>query len=469
MGRARLPYSNKDYASLRRELLARIPQLTDRWTDFNASDLGVVLLECFCAIGDMLAYYLDAQAAECYLPTARQRQHVIDLCALINYRLHAPVAATTTLRFTLPLVQTSDVLIPVGTLAQAQGENSDIPFTTVDELLIPRGQTVGEIGVRQGHRQTEAFTGTGLPGQVLTLPHTDIADGTITVQVGDAAWTVISHFVESDPASPHVQVETDGLDVTHLRFGNGIHGAIPLAGSVLTVQYLTTLGSAGNCAPHRITTLVTPVLVNGAPIPLLVENPVAATGGADRESVGEARQQAPATLRTLWKAVTKADYQALCEGFPGVAKAQVLDANDCLNIRLYTVRICIAPAGGGLPSPLLKQELLTYLDARRVLTVEVFLDDPRYRPVPIMADIYLYPGERQDAVRLRVEEALATFFAFDRQAFGQSLYPSDLIAVLDAVPGVSHVALLQPTGDIRLGPQEIATLGETTLLMREVR
>jgi len=90
-----------DYDSLRRELLARVPQLTDRWTDFNASDLGVVLLELFCGVGDMLAYYLDAQAAEAFLPTARQRQNVINLCKLISYRLDGPVAATTSLRFTL--------------------------------------------------------------------------------------------------------------------------------------------------------------------------------------------------------------------------------------------------------------------------------------------------------------------------------------------------------------------------------
>ncbi len=69
MGRASVAYTNKDYESLRRELLARVPQLTDRWTDFNASDLGVVLLELFCGVGDMLTYYLDAQAAEAFLQT----------------------------------------------------------------------------------------------------------------------------------------------------------------------------------------------------------------------------------------------------------------------------------------------------------------------------------------------------------------------------------------------------------------
>ncbi|SMG63179.1 [weak similarity to] baseplate J family protein, partial [methanotrophic bacterial endosymbiont of Bathymodiolus sp.] len=59
MGRASIEYINKDYESIRQELLAKVPQLTDRWTDFNHSDLGVVLLELFCGVGDMLSYYLD--------------------------------------------------------------------------------------------------------------------------------------------------------------------------------------------------------------------------------------------------------------------------------------------------------------------------------------------------------------------------------------------------------------------------
>jgi len=124
MGRASIAYTNKDYDSLRRELLARVPQLTDRWTDFNASDLGVVLLELFCGIGDMLAYYLDAQAAEAFLPTTRQRQNVINLCKLISYRLDGPVAATTALRFSLAAPLDADLVIPAGTTCRARLEQT---------------------------------------------------------------------------------------------------------------------------------------------------------------------------------------------------------------------------------------------------------------------------------------------------------------------------------------------------------
>ena len=42
------------------------------WTDFNRSDPGVTLLELFAYLGDMLAYYQDAAAAEARLATRRR-------------------------------------------------------------------------------------------------------------------------------------------------------------------------------------------------------------------------------------------------------------------------------------------------------------------------------------------------------------------------------------------------------------
>ena len=93
MALARISYAAKDYEAIRQELVDRIPTITDRWTDFNASDLGMTLLELFCGVADMLAFYLDNQANEAYLPTALQRQNVIDLTRLVDYRLDRPVAA----------------------------------------------------------------------------------------------------------------------------------------------------------------------------------------------------------------------------------------------------------------------------------------------------------------------------------------------------------------------------------------
>lgn len=466
MGRAGISYSNKDYESLRQELLARVPQLTDRWTDFNESDLGVALLELFCGVGDMLAYYLDAQAAEAFLPTARQRQNVINLCKLVGYRLDTPIAATTTLRFTMPSAMSEDITVPARTVCKAPLDDGDVEFETVEDAIIPRGQLMADAGARQGARRSEEFVSTGDRTQRFALSSTSIAQDSVHIRVGDDDWEEARFFIDSAPDSKHFQVETDGLDVAWIIFGDGIHGAIPPAGETITIEYLETLGSEGNIGRELVTEIVSPVYHNGTQIELTVTNPIASTGGSDREGLEHAKLQAPAELRSLWKAVTKDDYRALAEGFPGVAKAQVLDANDCANIRYYQVNMAVAPDGGGLPSPLLKQELAEFIESRKVITVEVNLFDPSYRPVPIDAEVYVYPTEQTDDVRMRVESALREFFSFEKMSFGQSVFFSDVISLLDGIRGVSHVTMFSPQADIETRPGQIAVLGEMHLEMR---
>jgi len=463
-----IAYTNKDYESLRRELLARVPQLTDRWTDFNASDLGVVLLELFCGIGDMLAYYLDAQAAEAFLPTARQRQNVINLCKLISYRLDTPVAATTTLRFALAAPLDEDLTIPAGTACRARLEDGDVEFETALDAVIPRGRTEVDVDARQGRRKSEFFTGTGEPGQRLVLAGKSIAQGSIRVRIQEREWTEVAHFQESDAGALHFQTETDALDETTIVFGDGVHGAVPPPGEPVEVEYLETMGATGNLGPNLVTEVLDAVYLDGAQVALSVTNPAPATNGADRETLEHARRQAPAELRSLWKAVTKEDYKALAEGFPGVAKAQILDVNDCGNIRYYQVNLAVAPDGGGPPSALLKRDLAEFLESRKVITVEINLFDPVYRPVSVDADVFAHAGEDLDLVRSRVEDALAEHFAFDRMDFGKAVRFSDLVALIDGVRGVSHVRMYAPQEDIEVRAGEIAVLGQVNLDVRRV-
>ncbi len=419
MGRASVAYTNKDYESLRRELLARVPQLTDRWTDFNASDLGVVLLELFCGVGDMLAYYLDAQAAEAFLPTARQRQNVINLCKLIGYRLDGPVAATTTLRFSLAAPLDADLLIPTGTVCRALLEDGQVDFETAADAVLSHGALYMDAPARQGVRKSQTFTGTGMPWQQLELSGTGIAQGSLRVTVDGVEWTEVLHFQDSGANDTHFTAQADGLDVTTVLFGDGLHGIAPAAGGSIEVSWLETLGADGNLAPDLVHDILSPITLGAAPVRLTVTNTISATGGASRESIDFARAQAPAALRTLWKAVTKEDYQTLAVGFPGVAKARVLDANDCTGIRYYNVHIAVAPEGGGIASPLLKQELTAFLEARKVITVEFELYDPVYRSIDIDADVYLWAGDSEDTVRARIEQGLEDFFAFENVDFDQ--------------------------------------------------
>ena len=67
---------------------------------------------------------------------------------------------------------------------------------------------------------------------------------------------------------------------------------------------------------------------------------------------------------------------------------------------------------------------------------------------------------------LLAEIGMADFFAFDQVSFEQTIYSSDLVALIDGVRGVSHIHLYTPQLDVELGRGEIPVLGTVNLDMR---
>jgi len=463
MPKVRVDYTNKDYEAVRTELIQRIPTITDRWTDFNESDLGMVLLELFCGLADMLLFYLDNQANEAYLPTARQRQNVINLTNLVNYRLDLPVAATTTLYFRLAAPLPAGLTIPRHTRCRAATGQGNIDFVTAEDLIVPAGQTAGTVGAIQGVPAEETFQADGSQNQKFHLAAKDIAQGSIELWVGGLRWQEVRTFYESTPADTQYVLTTDALDNTSITIGDGQYGLVPPAGETVLVKYLRTLGAAGNMGKALVNTLLDPIYFDGEQVKLSVTNVQVVSNGNARESLDHARKQAPAERASLWRAVTKADYVALAEGFPGVAKAQVLDVNDCVNMGYYHVCVVIAPDGGDAPSQLLKDQVLAFLDERKLLTVTVHVNDPVYIPVNIQAEIYVFRNHDRYQVLDTVLAKVSDYLAFDRVRFGQDIHFSHLVALVDGVEGVSHVVMTNPTADVAIHPGQLAVEGTTNI------
>ncbi|HET8988392.1 MAG TPA: hypothetical protein VFN43_07755, partial [Humibacillus sp.] len=104
-------YLARDYEALRSRLLDRLATLLPDWTDRNAADPAVMLVELFAALGDRLAYWQDAVAVEAYLGTARRRTSVRRHARLLDYIVHEGCSARTLLAFTTD----SDLTLPGGT------------------------------------------------------------------------------------------------------------------------------------------------------------------------------------------------------------------------------------------------------------------------------------------------------------------------------------------------------------------
>src|SRR6266436_9514050 len=87
-------YLARDYASFRQALLDLIPSKLPEWSDRSEADFGVVLIELFAYMADILSYYQDRIANEAFLETAQERRSVINHLRLIGYEM-APAAPAT--------------------------------------------------------------------------------------------------------------------------------------------------------------------------------------------------------------------------------------------------------------------------------------------------------------------------------------------------------------------------------------
>src|SRR5713226_2204268 len=87
-----IDYLVRDYESFRQALINLIPAKLPEWTDRSEADFGIVLLELFAYMADIISYYQDRIANEAFLNTAQERQSVLNHLKLIGYEM-APAAA----------------------------------------------------------------------------------------------------------------------------------------------------------------------------------------------------------------------------------------------------------------------------------------------------------------------------------------------------------------------------------------
>lgn len=453
----RLSLTGRDFADIRQQLISAIPTITDRWSDFNSSDVGIALIELMASVGAMLSFYLDHQANEAFLLTARERRNVINLCKLIAYKLQDVTSSTTVLRFSLQSPLAVRVDVPKYTrVATAVGDV--VPFATTVLATIPAGDTEVMVGARQGILAQESFRSTGTPNQAFSLAAPLVDVSSIEVVVDDVIWAEVDSFVAAEGGDRVFVVDVDATGVVSISFGDGSFGYSPpnAASTNITIFYLTSLGSTGNVGTGVVTTLLDHVAdVLGNPVSLLVTNTQAATGGADQETIEHAQANAPAQLSALFRAMTRDDYIALCTGFPGVGKAVAWGEQEgsTPDYNLFNwVLVSASPAGltrealladptSGLLSDQLKGDLLQFLEERKCITTRVKLIDPQYVPVDVSVSVYTAPGALATQVKAAVVSALERFFEPDVVAFGQAVYLSNVSRVVDSIPGVDHSQL----------------------------
>jgi predicted phage baseplate assembly protein len=194
-----------------------------------------------------------------------------------------------------------------------------------------------------------------------------------------------------------------------------------------------------------------------------VRNPLAASGADDPEPQDEARRNAPLTVLTLDRVVSLRDYEDFARAYAGIAKALAtwVWTGETREV-LVTVA---APAGREVGADLL-QNLVGAIravgDRHLPLRVEA------YRPAlfGMAAKMRTDPDFIPERVVVAVAAALQEQFGFDARSFGQGVALSEVLAAIQAVPGVVMVdvdELSRIPKDERLGQPQPFLEADVTL------
>jgi hypothetical protein len=312
-------------------------------------------------------------------------------------------------------------------------------------VLATNGQTVQEIlGSGDAANPGLSFTLKQAPLTYLTTAASSGAQSTLQVWVNNLRWHEAPNLLSAGTAD---RVYTTGVNPsgnTVVQFGDGTHGERPPTGQAnIRAVYRKGIGLAGMVAAGQLSQpLDRPQGLSG------VTNPSAATGAADPATADEIREIAPLPTLTISRVVSLEDYQNYALGFAGIAKAL---ATWTWSGNLRGVFLTIAGANGttlaaGDPiitslATALRQSgdpyvPLTIVPARPVLftfTASVAVDTTTYDPSIVLAQAW------QD---------VSAAFAFGQRSLGQGVAASEIVEVIQGVPGVLAVRLkgLQRSG-----------------------
>ena len=340
-------YTSRDYFSIKQDLLARAEQVLPEWTSRDQSDFGMLMVDLWAYMGDILHYYVDKAAQESFLSTATQRESILAIANLLDYvptgrtPAHASISLVAT---NSAATDETPILIPKFTrfLAKPLLETADDVVFTSDKAIAfnstgaavsgyevyQKGTSI-ELDLTEGEMYQESFTSDGRISQQYMLSTTGIVNSSIEVYVAEGAngaeipYTQVTRLIEATNSDLVFSVTLSADDTSTIVFGNSVHGKIPTTNAVVRIVYRRSRGAAGNVDVNAIKEFESLNNIYGPPYDgvLITPNSTKAIGGTDSESITSLKTNIPASFSSQDRAVSIQDYIDLTLRVPGVVKA----------------------------------------------------------------------------------------------------------------------------------------------------
>lgn len=279
-------------------------------------------------------------------------------------------------------------------------------------------------------------------------------------------WQEVSDFSLSGPDDKHFTVDNLSGEI---QFGPTIressgelrqYGIFPPKGRRLRFSYYRCGGGVmGNVGPGTIT-----VLKSSIPYVASVTNIEAARGGTEPESIEHAKMRAPKVIKAWTRAVTADDFEFLAmQASPQVARARCIAPStqgQGQDMSPGVVRLILVPAVPRVDGPISREELeltqqgreeiLTYIDERRLLGTRLEIVSPEYIPVSVEVKIKGKPGTDFEQVAKDTETMLYRYInpvyggsEGNGWPFGHDISIPEIYAAIYSMGNFTHIEELR--------------------------
>jgi len=320
--------------------------------------------------------------------------------------------------------------------------------------------------------QTGSFTSTDIIKKI-PLTASPVVEKSVNVFItttdsgASGAWTQVDNlFFASGGGQNYFEVSYDENYGATVIFGDGVVGNIPPANADYTVSYRVGGGTRGNIAAE----IINAQLTIGADT-ATIENTTQATGGQDAETVEHAKRYAPLTFKRQDRLVTAEDYSTFVNsyigstGATGKARAVVRDAYSSANILdIYVLQVA-SPLQLQQATIPFKQEILTSIGEKKMLTDEVIIVDGVIRTVDLVitARIDKNLAAKEELIKGKIRRRLVNFFNVNNFDFGKTLVLGELSRAIFTIPEVRFATVDNLDTDVVVDFNEIIQLNNFTI------
>lgn len=441
-----------DFDSIANRIIENLRKRSE-WADISFWSTNRRLIDAIAEELSYISQYNEILALESKWGTAREISSLLAQVPFFGYKPHRKIGSRGLLKVGISADFTATHPFPISIPAKSLFMGGGLVFTTIEAQEIPPNASSAYIEIIQGEPKTFQTIALGNPLERFVIQDPNIENSTVRLFVNNIPWVEYEHL-------PDIPLDEQGYVVRTLpsfqgvvvQVGNESFGTRLNYGDIVRIEYLVTKGSQGNVGARGVIKVASGDFrdSNNQPVVIYCTNDDPILGGSDEESIESIRINAPRSLQTGGRIISKSDYLFAVQRFYYILRANVWGAQEInednnnppdtpIPSQDNVVNICVIKNNLEPLSAAEEQEIRQYINDKKSVRDIVRFVQPNILYTSFNVTAYISSRTYSLlGVSTAIKKAIEEKYKISNRDFKENLYHSDYTALIDNVDGVEY-------------------------------